>query len=191
MTLHIVLIVLAYLAGSISSAILTCKVTGKADPRQHGSKNPGATNVMRLYGKKLAVCTLLGDVAKGFVPVIIAIALGAEPRIQLLVGFAAFLGHLYPVFFGFKGGKGVATIYGVLFALNWQLALIVFGTWIAIFAITRISSLSALIAFLLLPVYSWFLTHSSDYLLFSVAVTCFIFWRHRSNIQNLISGAEK
>ena len=191
MIIHLVLTVVAYLAGSISSAILTCKISGNPDPRQHGSKNPGATNVMRLYGKKLAVCTLLGDVAKGFIPVLIAVLAGVEPRIQLMVGFAAFLGHLYPLFFGFRGGKGVATIYGVLFALNWQLGLIVLTTWLAIFALSKTSSLSALIAFLLLPFYSWWLSHSYDHLIFSVMVTILIFWRHRSNISNLLSGQEK
>ncbi len=190
MVIHALLILLGYLAGSVSSAILVCKTCNLPDPREHGSRNPGATNVMRLYGKKMALCTLLGDIAKGFIPVLIVVLLGVELKIQLLVGLAAFLGHLYPVFFGFKGGKGVATIYGVLFALNWQLGLAILLTWLAVFTISKISSLSALLAFLLLPVYTWFLTHSIVFVIFSSLITLLIFWRHRSNIQNLIAGTE-
>ena len=146
---------------------------------------------MRLYGKKMALCTLLGDIAKGFFPVLFAVLLGVDLKTQLLVGLAAFLGHLYPVFHGWKGGKGVATIYGVLFALNWQLGLAVLITWLVIFKISKISSLSALIAFLLLPVYTWFLTHSVEFVAFSLVVTLLIYWRHRSNIKNLIEGNER
>jgi glycerol-3-phosphate acyltransferase PlsY len=190
MTINILLILGAYLLGSVSSAIITCKVMGLPDPRSVGSKNPGATNVMRLGGKKAAIITLLGDLLKGLVPVLIAKALGADLNIQLLVAMAAFLGHLYPVFFGFKGGKGVATAIGVLLALDWRLALAFGLTWLAVFALSRISSLSALTAIVATPIYTWLLTRSATFLLFSLILSALIIWRHRSNIQNLLHKTE-
>ena len=170
MLIDIILIIAAYLLGSVSSAVITCRLMGLPDPRSIGSKNPGATNVMRQAGKKAAIITLVGDMLKGLVPVLIAKALGVSLETQLLVAMAAFLGHLYPVFFGFKGGKGVATAIGVLLGLNWQVAMTTCIVWLIVFAIKRISSLSALTTTALLPVYVWFLTRSPSFLLFSIVL---------------------
>ena len=186
----IILIIAAYLLGSLSSAIIVCRLMGLSDPRTFGSRNPGATNVMRHCGKTAAVITLVGDLFKGLVPVLIAKAIGSSLEVQLLVAMAAFLGHLYPLFFGFKGGKGVATAIGILLGLNWQVAAVTCIIWLIMFAVKRISSLSALTTTALLPVYVWFLTHSPAFLLFSIVLATLIFWRHRSNIQKLIAGTE-
>jgi acyl phosphate:glycerol-3-phosphate acyltransferase len=140
------LIPVAYLLGSVSCAIITCKIMGLPDPREQGSGNPGATNVMRFGGRKAAGITLVGDFLKGFIPVYLANALSLPPLLQGLIGLAAFLGHLYPVFFGFKGGKGVATSLGVLLGFSWMLGVAVIGTWLAVYKLGKISSLSALIA---------------------------------------------
>lgn len=190
-SIEILFILGGYLAGSISAAILVCRTMGLSDPRQSGSKNPGATNVMRLHGKQAAIITLAGDVLKGVLPVLLARWFDASFEAQILTGVAAFLGHLYPFYFGFKGGKGVATAYGVLFALDWRVGLACGATWMVIFAAKRISSLAALGAFLLLPVYAWLINRSFAFTLACVLVSALIFWRHRSNIQNLLAGEEK
>lgn len=190
MLTDIILIIGAYLLGSLSSAIIVCRVMGYPDPRTIGSGNPGATNVMRQGGKKAAVITLVGDLLKGLIPVIIAKSFGASLTVQLLVAMAAFLGHLYPVFFAFKGGKGVATAVGVLLGLNLLVALTAIAVWLAMFAIKRISSLSALTTTALSPLYVWLITHSKEFLVFSIVLAALIFWRHRSNIQKLIAGTE-
>ena len=186
----IILIIGAYLLGSLSSAIIVCRVMGYPDPRTIGSGNPGATNVMRQGGKTAAVITLLGDLLKGLIPVLIAKAFEVSLTVQLLVAMAAFLGHLYPVFFTFKGGKGVATAVGVLLGLNLLVALTAIAVWLAMFAIKRISSLSALTTTALSPLYVWLITHSKEFLVFSIVLAALIFWRHRSNIQKLIAGTE-
>ena len=151
------LIPAAYLLGSVSCAIITCRMMGLADPREQGSGNPGATNVMRIGGKKAAGITLLGDLLKGFLPVFLSNSLGLSPLLQALIGIAAFLGHLYPVFFGFKGGKGVATSLGVLLGFSWVLGFAVIGTWLLVYKLRKISSLSALTASVLSPIYAWFI----------------------------------
>ncbi|HID81432.1 MAG TPA: glycerol-3-phosphate 1-O-acyltransferase [Chromatiales bacterium] len=190
MLTDILLIVSAYLIGSVSSAIIVCRLMGKPDPRTIGSRNPGATNVMRQAGKKAAIITLLGDVLKGVIPVLIAKILGASLTIQLLVAMAAFLGHLYPVYFGLKGGKGVATAMGVLLGLNWLVALTALAIWLLVYAIKRISSLSALTTTALAPIYIWLITHSKEFVFFGLLLTALIYWRHRSNIRNLVAGTE-
>ncbi len=180
---------LAYLAGSISSAILICRVAGLPDPRKSGSKNPGATNVLRVAGKKAAVATLVGDVLKGFLPVYLAIHTNPFPEFVGPVMVAVFLGHLYPVFFGFQGGKGVATAIGALLALNALLGSMLVATWGVVVLAFRISSLGALVAAAAAPLYVWWLLGAS----FSVPVAIiggFIFWRHRGNIQRLLQGTE-
>ncbi len=123
MTMNLLLIAAGYLLGSLSSAIIICRLLGLPDPRGQGSGNPGATNVLRIGGKKAAAATLIGDMLKGLIPVLIAKLLGASLAIQALVAIAAFLGHLYPLFFGFKGGKGVATALGVLLGIHWPVDL--------------------------------------------------------------------
>ncbi len=189
-TLQIALIVFAYLLGSLSTAIITCKLMGLPDPRTQGSKNPGATNVLRFGGKKAAAVTLFGDFLKGLLPVLIGLALEMDPQTLALIALAAFLGHLYPVFFGFQGGKGVATALGVILGLSWQVALAAMLTWLVMAKVFRISSLSALTAAVLTPLYCWLLTPQKEFIILLAVVSVLLVWRHRSNIRNLISGSE-
>ncbi|MGB1799620.1 MAG: glycerol-3-phosphate 1-O-acyltransferase PlsY [Gammaproteobacteria bacterium] len=184
------LIIIAYLLGSIASAILVCKLFGLSDPRAGGSGNPGATNVMRLHGKKAAILTLAGDVLKGVIPVLLAKALGSTELVIALCGLAAFFGHLFPVFFNFKGGKGVATLIGVLFATHWLLGLAYIGTWGITALLFRYSSLSALVAAALTPVYSWLIVQNIGLTICHIIMVSILIWRHQSNIQNLIAGTE-
>ncbi len=184
------LIACAYLFGSISTAIIVCKLMGLPDPRSQGSGNPGATNVLRVGGKKLAAITLAGDSIKGLIPVLLGRWLGVSDMILALMGLAAFLGHLYPVFFGFRGGKGVATLFGVLFGLHWGVGAATVGTWLFVAKILRISSLSALVASLLAPLYVWLIIPSREFIIITLIMTVLLYWRHRSNIQRLIHGEE-
>ncbi len=181
----------AYLTGSVSSAIIVCKLMGLADPREQGSGNPGATNVMRIGGKKAAAITLAGDALKGLIPVLAAKALEADSVLLSAVVFGAFLGHLYPVFFGFKGGKGVATSFGLTLGVNLWLGLLVSGTWLLVYKIGRISSLSALTAALLTPFYVWFLVGDKPLTLTFVLISLVLLARHRSNIERLLAGRER
>ncbi len=180
----------AYLIGSVSSAIIICRLLGLPDPREQGSGNPGATNVMRIGGKKAAAVTLLGDMLKGLIPVYLANALAAPIEILALTGVAAFLGHLYPVFFGFKGGKGVATSLGVLLGFNWILGFAVIVCWLSVYKISKISSLSALCASVLSPIFAWYISSNSQIVLVAVFMTSLLLWRHKSNIQRLLAGKE-
>lgn len=184
------LVPLAYLTGSVSSAIIVCRVMGLADPRENGSGNPGATNVMRIGGKKAAAITLAGDAMKGLIPVLLAKALAVSPLILSAVVFAAFIGHLYPIFFGFKGGKGVATSFGVTLGVAWILGLAVSGTWFLVYKIGKISSLSALVAAVLTPLYVWLIVGDWYLVATFVLVSLILLWRHRSNIQRLLAGEE-
>ena len=163
---------------------------GLADPRENGSGNPGATNVMRIGGKKAAAITLAGDALKGLVPVLLAKTVGVESLILSAVVFAAFLGHLYPVFFGFKGGKGVATSFGVTLGVTWLLGLVVSGTWLLVYKIGKISSLAALVAALLTPLYVWLIVGDLYMVGTFVLISVILLWRHRSNIQRLLAGKE-
>ncbi|MFV1983240.1 MAG: glycerol-3-phosphate 1-O-acyltransferase PlsY [Thiohalomonadales bacterium] len=184
-------ILAAYLIGSISSAIITCKLMSLPDPRSGGSRNPGATNVLRLAGKKAAAITLAGDMLKGFLPVQIAVLFSLNNYSIALIGVAAFLGHLFPIFFGFKGGKGVATMLGVCFGFSPWVGLATATTWLFVAKVLRISSLSALISMLLAPVYVWlFMDNATTFLVATSVMTLILFWRHRSNIINLITGKE-
>ena len=185
------LVPLAYLIGSVSSAIIVCQIMGLDDPREQGSGNPGATNVMRIGGKKAAAITLMGDALKGLVPVLLSKSLGVESIVLSLVVLAAFLGHLYPIFFGFKGGKGVATTLGVTLGVNFILGIVVAGTWFAVYKISKISSLSALVAAILTPVYVWLITSDKYLLAVFVLISIALLWRHKSNIQRLMKGEEK
>ena len=157
MLINTLLIFSAYLLGSFSAAILVCKILGLSDPRAGGSGNPGTTNVMRLHGKKAALLTLTGDIIKGIIPVLIAKVIVSSEFIIALSGLAAFLGHIFPIYFKFKGGKGVATLIGVLFATHWLLGTIYVAIWLLTAAIFRYSSLAALIATFSIPVYTYFL----------------------------------
>ncbi|OQX04864.1 MAG: acyl-phosphate glycerol 3-phosphate acyltransferase [Thiothrix lacustris] len=186
------LILFAYLLGSIATAIVTCKLMGLPDPRTQGSNNPGATNVLRFGGKKAAAITLLGDGLKGVIPVVLArFVFGIEDYTWLiLIGIAAFLGHLYPVFYGFKGGKGVATAIGVFLGVNLWGGLAFVATWLIMAKGFKISSLAALIATALSPLYFWMITGHAQLTLGVGVIAVLIFWRHRSNIQKLLDGSE-
>lgn len=185
------LVPVAYLLGSISSAIIVCQVMGLPDPRAQGSGNPGATNVMRIGGKKAAGITLFGDMLKGLIPVLIAQALNVGPLILSAVVFAAFVGHLYPVFFGFKGGKGVATSFGVFFGAHWMLGGAVAVTWYIVYRLFKISSLSALVASVLAPVYVYFIMGMQPLVYVAALISVILIWRHKGNIQRLLAGEEK
>jgi len=180
----------AYLIGSISTAIITCRLMGLPDPRVQGSGNPGATNVLRIGGKKAAIITLAGDLLKGLIPVLLARGLGVENGPLGVVALAAFLGHLYPVFFRFQGGKGVATAGGGVIGLSLPVAGAAVLTWMAVAATTRLSSLAALIAAALTPVYLWLLDSPSGYLAPVVVIVGLLIWRHAENIRRLRAGSE-
>jgi glycerol-3-phosphate acyltransferase PlsY len=190
MIIDFLLVLGGYLFGSISTAILTCELMGLPDPRTEGSGNPGATNVLRLGGKKAALLTLTGDMLKGLIPVLIAQALHASPLIQSATALAAFLGHLYPVFFSFQGGKGVATALGVALGLYWPVGLSVAGIWLLMAFLFHISSLSALTAMLLSPVCFWLLKPEPAFIGAMIVITLMLFWRHRTNIRDLLNGTE-
>jgi glycerol-3-phosphate acyltransferase PlsY len=181
----------AYLIGSVSSAIIICRLMGLPDPREQGSGNPGATNVMRIGGKKAAAITLLGDLLKGLIPVYAASLLGVPVEWLAVTGLAAFIGHLYPIFFGFKGGKGVATTIGVLLGFSWMLGLAFVATWLLIYKVGKISSLSALVAAVLSPAYAWFILGNQPLVAAVALMAAVLLWRHKSNIQRLLAGEEK
>lgn len=184
------IIIIAYLLGSVSSAIIVCRLMGLPDPRTQGSNNPGATNVLRIGGKKAAAITLFGDMLKGFIPVAAAHFLTTSSLVFALTGLAAFLGHLYPVFFSFKGGKGVATALGIQFGLQWQIGLVVAGTWLFMAKGLKISSLAALVSMALAPVVVWWFWPATELISMQIFISILLFWRHRSNIRKLVSGEE-
>ena len=186
----LLIVVAAYLIGSLASAVIVGRLLGTGDPRAQGSGNPGATNMLRIGGKKAGALTLVGDMLKGLIAVLIARAIGAGAEVQALAAGAAFVGHLFPVFFGFRGGKGVATALGALLGLQWTVGLLVVGTWLAMAALFRISSLAALVAAAAAPIYMWWLRPEPPFILASVFMTVLLYWRHRSNIRNLLDGTE-
>ena len=182
--------VLGYLAGSLASAIIICRLMGLPDPRQGGSGNPGATNVLRIGGKKAAALTLVGDILKGVLPVALAHALDVPPWSVALTAVAAFLGHLYPLFFRFQGGKGVATAFGATLALSWPVALACGLTWLMVAVVSRYSSLASLLAVALSPAFAMVLTANTDNAVAFGVIALFVFWRHRQNIARLRAGTE-
>lgn len=195
----VIAVVAAYLIGSLSFAVIVSRAMGLHDPRSYGSGNPGATNVLRSGSKAAAIATLVLDALKGFVPVVLVKVFG--PQFGLgdgsvaLVGLAAFLGHLYPVFFGFKGGKGVATALGVLLGISGWLGLAVALTWVLVAALFRYSSLAALVASVLAPVYyvlcSGLVWDAETPITAAIALmAALLLWRHSENIQRLIAGKE-
>jgi glycerol-3-phosphate acyltransferase PlsY len=189
-TLDLFLIAAAYLLGSISSAIIVCRIMRLPDPRTQGSNNPGATNVMRIGGKKPAAITLLGDSLKGLIPVLLCHVSDRSELVFALAGAAAFLGHLYPVFFGFRGGKGVATALGVQFGLHWGIGALVAATWLLMAKVANISSLAALISMALAPLFIWWIWPAPALIVMQLFVTLLLIWRHRSNIQKMLEGRE-
>ena len=182
------MIIFAYLCGSISSAILVCKLAGLPDPRTHGSGNPGATNVLRLGGKAAAACVLVFDVLKGMVPVWLAYLLHVTPLFLGLTAIAACVGHIYPVFFQFRGGKGVATAFGAIAPIGWDLTGLVTGTWLLTVLLSGYSSLGAIVSALIAPFYVWWFKPQFT---FPVSMlSCLILLRHHDNIQRLWRGQE-
>ena len=179
-----------YLVGSVSAAIITCKLMGLKDPRSVGSNNPGATNVLRHGGKKAAIITLIGDMLKGLAPVLAVTLIEPAATAIALTGLGAFLGHVFPVYYGFKGGKGVATYYGVLFGFSWLSGLAAAFIWLLTAFITKISSLSALVSALAAPLILWRVTGSTVLTAALGLMTLILYWRHRSNVRNIIAGKE-
>ena len=184
----------AYLIGSLSFAVIVSRALKLPDPHSYGSGNPGATNVLRSGSKKAALLTLLGDTAKGVVAVLLAKTLAAQFGITTpgiaLVAIAVFLGHLFPVFFGFKGGKGVATAAGVLWALDWRVGLGLTLIWAVTFAASRVSSLAALIGSAIAPVLAWAFLGPGPAFYAALIMAVLLIWRHKENIVRLASGKE-
>ncbi|PVZ85150.1 acyl-phosphate--glycerol-3-phosphate O-acyltransferase [Serratia sp. S1B] len=182
------MIIFAYLCGSISSAILVCRIAGLPDPREQGSGNPGATNVLRIGGRLAALAVLLFDIIKGMLPVWLAYILNLPPLYLGLTAIAACLGHIYPVFFHFRGGKGVATAFGAIAPISWDLAGLMTGTWLLTVLLSGYSSLGAIISALIAPFYVWWFKPQFT---FPVAMlSCLILMRHHDNIQRLWRGQE-
>lgn len=190
----LIFVVSAYLLGSVSFAVLMSKAFGLADPRTYGSGNPGATNVLRSGKKAAAVLTLLGDAAKGWLAVFLAIKFAPHDGDGLLmvalVALAVFLGHVFPIFLKFQGGKGVATALGVLLALSGWMGLAVLGTWLLVAVVFRYSSLSALVAAIAAPVYAMLFQLRPELVFATAIMSMLLIWRHKNNIQNLMTGKE-
>ena len=183
----------AYLIGSVSFAVLVSKAMRLPDPHSYGSGNPGATNVLRTGNKLAAILTLLGDAAKGYVAVVIArVLIGVEIDSWVLpaVAAAAFIGHLFPVFHGFKGGKGVATALGILLAIDWVLGLTTLSTWLIVAVFLRYSSLAALVSAVFAPIYFMFLFGVQPMAIAIALMSALLIWRHKANIQKLLKGEE-
>lgn len=188
---YIIFALAAYLLGSISTAIITCKLMGLEDPRGVGSHNPGATNVLRTGGKKAAIITLLGDMLKGLLPVLVVQQLQADALALAITGVSAFLGHLYPLYYRFKGGKGVATFYGVLLGIHWMIGLAAIVVWGLVMLLFRISGLSALISATSSPFIVWYLDGSAALVIATTFMAILLIWRHRSNIREMIQNKKQ
>ncbi|WP_416190572.1 glycerol-3-phosphate 1-O-acyltransferase PlsY [Neisseria sp. CCUG12390] len=191
---NVLAVIAAYLIGSLSFAVIVSKAYGMDDPRTYGSGNPGATNVLRSGKKKAAALTLLGDALKGLAAVWLIKWLQTEIDISdttvALSAVAVLVGHMWPVFFGFKGGKGVATVLGVLLALSWPTALVWGVVWLVMAFGLKISSLAALTATAISPIAAYFFMPHASWVWATVAIAVLIFYRHKSNIANLLSGKE-
>lgn len=185
----ITLLILAYLLGSVNSAVIVCQLMKLPSPSTTGSKNPGATNVLRIGGKKAAAFTFIGDAGKGIIPVLIGHALHLNEALLCWIGLAAIIGHIFPLFFKFKGGKGVATAIGVSFAIDPILGGCIISTWLIIALASRYSSLAAIIAFLSSPAWAGYFLGHSAVAPFSI-VAILIITKHKENIKRLISGTE-
>ncbi|MEZ8920750.1 glycerol-3-phosphate 1-O-acyltransferase PlsY [Vibrio cyclitrophicus] len=186
--LALIMIIAAYLLGSISSAVLICRVLRLPDPRTVGSNNPGATNVLRLGGKGAAAAVLLCDMLKGTIPVWLGYYLNIDSIILGVVAIAACLGHMYPIFFHFKGGKGVATALGAIAPIGFDLTGMIMATWLVVAFLFRYSSLAALVTVLLTPFYAWLV--KPQYTLPVAMLCCLIVLRHHQNIRRLLDGSE-
>ena len=186
--LALIMIISAYLLGSISSAVLICRLLRLPDPRGVGSNNPGATNVLRIGGKKAAAAVLLCDMLKGTIPVWAGYFLKIDPLILGVVAIAACLGHMYPIFFHFKGGKGVATALCAIAPIGLDLTAMIMATWLFVAVIFRYSSLAAIVTVLLAPLYTWLV--KPQYTLPVAMLCCLIILRHHQNIKRLFAGTE-
>ena len=190
MHIYIFFFLLSYLLGSISFSIIVSKAFGLKDPRSYGSNNPGATNIMRTGKVWLALLTFLGDFAKGYIVILIAEYIHCEPSFLLVSALFVVLGHILPIFFEFEGGKGVATSFGVLLALNVKIGLCIFIAWILIFSITKISSLASILSFIVAVVFTWLYFGHGITLLTVFIIMLIIFATHRSNLYRLIFNME-
>lgn len=182
-------VVVAYLFGSLSSAVIICKLFGLPDPRVTGSNNPGATNVYRLGGKVPALLTLSFDVLKGMIPVWVSYFLGISPLFLGIIAVAACLGHIFPLYFQFRGGKAVATALGTMFPVAWEMALLLIATWLLVFRIGKVSSLAAIITVTLAPFYAYWI--KPQYTVPTIMISILIIWRHQANISRLRDGSEQ
>ncbi|MBV1775148.1 glycerol-3-phosphate 1-O-acyltransferase PlsY [Burkholderiaceae bacterium DAT-1] len=186
-----VFVLIAYLIGSLSFAVIVSRAMGMDDPRSYGSGNPGATNVLRSGRKVAALLTLLGDTLKGVIAMLIVIAQHADDSLLAMTALAVTIGHMWPIFFRFQGGKGVATAAGVLFCIDWRLGMIVLTVWLLLAFVLKISSLAAIIAALVAPIACWFLLPGHQAIFGAVlAISALLIQRHKQNLLNLISGKE-
>ncbi len=190
MILSVFLIVMSYFVGSICSAVIVCRLFNLPDPRTEGSRNPGATNVLRLAGKKYASIVFFIDFLKGTIPVVIAQFFNVTPLVLSLVMLSAVLGHIYPAFFNFKGGKGVATAIGALVGLNLIVGTLAIATWLLVAHFFRYSSLASMITVVLAPFYALFITHQQNIFPFLMFMAFVIIFKHRNNITRLMDGNE-
>ena len=185
-----VLIIISYIIGSVNSSIVFSKIYKLPDPREYGSKNPGATNILRSGNKILALAIVIFDILKGFLPVVIAYYFLKEDLYVQIVGVIAVIGHIYPIFYKFKGGKGVATSFGSILAFDFILGLICLMTWLITSFLFRYSALSAIVSFTFLPIYTWLsyenYTITSIYLILAIVVI----YKHKTNIKNLLNNEE-
>jgi len=187
---QITLVLIAYFIGSLSFGIIISHLFKLSDPRTIGSMNPGATNVMRAGNKFAALLTLLGDMLKATLVMFIANHMGVSETELLVISIAVLLGHIFPIYYKFKGGKGVATALGILLGIHWLLALTVFFVWVCVFTIWRYSSLAAIVATLSAPFISYFLEFSSEVLWLNIIIATLVIYRHKANIRDLINGTE-
>ena len=187
---QITLVLMAYFVGSLSFGIIISHIFKLSDPRTAGSRNPGATNVMRVGNKFAALLTLLGDMLKATIVIIIAHNIGVSETHLVIISIAVLLGHIFPIYYKFKGGKGVATALGILLGINWLLALTVFFVWLCVFMIWRYSSLAAIVATLSAPIISYFIEFSIETLWLTIIIAILIVYRHKGNIKNLLNGTE-
>jgi glycerol-3-phosphate acyltransferase PlsY len=191
MALNLSLIVFAYLSGSLCSAIIVCRLLRLTDPRTDGSGNPGATNVLRLHGAKAAALALAGDVLKGVIPVFAARYLEVPHYVIALSGLCAFLGHIFPLYVHFQGGKGVATFLGVIAATDWLLGLGFIIAWLITAAVSRYSSLASITASIMTLLFTWFVMKSPAYFLCCLCMVFTLLLRHRANLSKLLDGTER
>lgn len=187
--LGVLIIIIAYLLGSVSSAVLICRIYGLPDPREQGSGNPGATNVYRIGGRIAAFWVMLCDMLKGTIPVWVAYLLGINPFLLGLIGIAACLGHIFPIFFHFRGGKGVATALGAIAPIGLDITGMMIATWMLTVRVTGYSSAAAIVVSLLAPFYTWLI--KPQFTMSVAMLSCLILFRHQENIKRLLNGTEQ